>query len=62
MQERLTDIIDVNGCIVRGDYGVELAHLREVDGAVEVIRTPECSLGMYFNILSYLIDLGFDVV
>ena len=61
MQDRLTDIINVNGCVVKDYDGVRLAHLQEVDGVVEVIREPACGIGMYFHILSYLLDLGFDV-
>ena len=61
MPGRLTEILNVDGCVVKTYDGVRLAKLREVDGAIEVIREPACGLGMYFHILSYLLDLGFDV-
>lgn len=61
MQKKLTEILDVDNCVVRDEGGNELAVLRVRRGVVNVERTPFCGLGTYFCILSYLMDLGFDV-
>lgn len=58
---RTIDILDVNGCAIRDENGSVLAILREEDNVVVVERQSACTIGMYFYILSYLIELGFDV-
>lgn len=57
----VNDILNMDGCVVKDDRGVVIAALREVDGALAVDRLPSCSLGMYFYILSYLRELGFEI-
>lgn len=57
----LLDILDINNCVIRDEDGNALAHLMEDNGVVVVMRDPACSLGMYFYILGYLRELGFDV-
>ena len=55
------DIIDMNGCIVKDDAGVAMATVRETENGLVVERFPACSLGMYFYILGYLRELGFEI-
>ena len=57
----LLDILDINNCAIRDENGNILAHLMEDNGVVIVIRDAACSLGMYFYILGYLRELGFEV-
>lgn len=57
----VNDILNMDGCVVKDDRGVVVATLREVSGALAVDRLPACSLGMYFYILGYLRELGFEV-
>jgi len=52
---------DISGNIVKDEKGRVLATLYEVDGVIRVARTPLCSIGEFFLILTYLQDLGFDV-
>ena len=54
---------DLHGCVVRGENDMLLANLYRDrnDGRIRVVRYPACSLGMYFYILSYLVDLGYEV-
>lgn len=54
---------DLHGCVVRGENGILLANLYvdRQDGRIRVVRYPSCSLGMYFYILSLLLDLGYEV-
>lgn len=49
--------------VVRGENDVLLANLYMDchDGRIRVVRYPACSLGMYFYILSLLLDLGYEV-
>lgn len=55
------EILDINGCWVKDEKGIALASLHEDEGYVVVERTPACSIGMYFYILMYLTQLGFNV-
>lgn len=55
------DIIDINGCIVKDDAGVAMATIWETENGLVVERFPACSLGMYFYILGYLRELGFEI-
>lgn len=59
--KKAIEIIDVNGCIVRDERGVPLARLEEDFGVVIIKKMPACSLGMFFYIVDYLKELGFDV-
>ncbi len=54
---------DLHGCVVRGENDMLLANLYvdRRDGRIRVVRYPSCSLGMYFYILSLLLDLGYEV-
>lgn len=54
---------DLHGYIVRDSRGMLMANLYRDrnDGRIRVVRYPSCSIGMYFFILSYLMDLGYDV-
>lgn len=49
--------------VVKGKDDMLLANLYmdRRDGRIRVVRYPSCSIGMYFYILSYLIDLGYEV-
>lgn len=61
MQEMNTiEVMSVDGCVIKDEAGMVLATLKENEGRVEVIRSPRCSLGLYFYILSYLRDLGYE--
>ena len=54
---------DLHGCVVKSESGMLLANLYRDrdDGRIRVVRYPSCSIGMYFFILSYLMDLGYEV-
>ena len=56
-------IEDTHGWVVRGENDMLLANLYwdDNDGRIRVVRYPSCSLGMYFYILSLLLDLGYEV-
>ena len=59
----LNDILDIGGCIVRDENGVALAVLEAYSATkVKVKKMSNCSIGDYFYVMCYLIDLGFDVV
>ena len=51
------------GAVVKDEKGMLLANLywNDFEGKVRVVRYPSCSIGMYFHILSLLLDLGYDV-
>ena len=55
------DVFNMHGCVVKDEKGVVRARLFENDGVLIVKKMPSCSVGTYFSILSYLIDMGFDV-
>lgn len=61
MSKKAIDIVNVNGCIVKDENGEPLATIREEGGRLVVSRYASCSLGLYFYILSYLSDLGFEI-
>ena len=61
MSKKANDIVNINGCVVKAENGEALATIREEDGLLVVTRTASCSLGLYFYILSYLSDLGFEI-
>lgn len=52
---------DISGNIVKDEKGRVLAVLYDVDGVVRVARTACCSIGEFFLILCWLIDLGYAV-
>lgn len=55
------DLLNLHGCEVKDERGAVMARLYEdEDGKIRVIRTPSCSVGMYFFILDYLRALGVD--
>lgn len=51
------------GGVVKDEKGMLLANLyrSDIDGRIRVVRYPSCSIGMYFHILSLLLDLGYEV-
>lgn len=53
------DIMNMDGCIIRDEYGGALAKIEENGDVLVVHKFTACSLGTYFYILSYLRDLGF---
>lgn len=57
---RSVDILDMHGCQIKDEHGVVLATLFEHNGKIIVSREKCCCIGMYFHILSYLHDLGFE--
>ena len=58
----ITDILNINGCVMKTKDGVILARLHEEeDGFVLVERAPACTIGMYFYLLDYLHQMGFEV-
>lgn len=54
---------DQHAWVVKGKDDILLANLYmdRHDGRIRVVRYPSCSLGMYFYILSLLLDLGYEV-
>ena len=54
------DVLDLGHCHVKDEDGIVLADLYENGRSIVVVRTPACSLGMYFYILDYLREIGFD--
>ena len=54
-------MLNMGDCVVRDDRGLVLAKLRERGEIIQVEQMPTCSIGMYFYILAYLKELGFDV-
>jgi len=60
MKENI-DILNVHHCVVKDENGVAIARLHEEKGFIRVERFASCSLGMYFYLLSYLRDLGWEV-
>lgn len=62
MRDRITDLVDIDGCVMKTEDGVTLARLHEEeDGFVRIERAPACTIGMYFYLLDYLHQMGFDV-
>ena len=62
MCERVTDFLNLDGCVMKSRDGVPLAYLHEErDGFVRVERAPACTVGIYFYLLDYLHQLGVDV-
>lgn len=55
------DILNVNRCLVKDENGIALARLHEEGESIRVERFASCSIGMYFYILRYLRDLGWNV-
>ena len=49
----ITDILNINGCVMKTKDGVILARLHEEE--------PACTIGMYFYLLDYLHQMGFEV-
>lgn len=47
--------------IIKDEKGTPLAKVFEDGKRLRVFRTPQCSIGMYFLILSFLRDLGYEV-
>lgn len=61
MQEINTvDLLDLNGCMVKDEYGTVVAILQECGDKIRVEKTPACSLGTYLYIISYLNEMGFE--
>lgn len=59
----LYDILIGGGrCIVRDERGYALVILERQRGKVKALKMPNCSLGDYFYVLSYVFDLGFEIV
>ena len=59
---RTNEILKVNGCVVKDcDSGLPLAVLHERGEYIEVERLPACTIGVFFYILDYVRELGFDV-
>ena len=54
-------MFDLGGCIVRDERGDVLAVLEMYNGKVYARKMPNCSLGDYFYVLSYIYDLGFEL-
>lgn len=48
--------------VVKDENGKVLARVFEVGGVLHVYRTPACSIGTYFCILSFLEELGYKVL
>lgn len=55
------DLLDLHGCLIRGEDGTVLARLYEQDGTIIVKKTTACTVGTYFYILRYLRELGVKV-
>jgi len=55
------DAINLDNCIIKDEDGRPLAKISEKGDKLLVTRLPDCSIGMYFYILRYLKDLGWDV-
>lgn len=58
---RAIDVIGVEGCCVKDEEGAIIAVLWERNKKVKVERKPACTLGVYFYLLWYLTELGFEV-
>lgn len=56
-----SELFDMDGCVVKSHTGQALAKLTEDGEFLIVNRLPTCSIGMYFYILCYLKELGFNV-
>lgn len=50
----------LSGYRVKDESGRVLAYLYEVNGVLRVVRTPECSIGDYFRILTFLQEFGYN--
>lgn len=48
--------------VIKDESGQILARVFEADGVLHVYRTTCCSIGTYFEILSYLNDLGYKAL
>lgn len=57
----VNDIFNMEDCVVKDERGVVLALLSDEDGVISVNKTTACSIGLYFYILWYLGELGFEV-
>ena len=55
------DLLNLHDCSVRDEDGTVVATLHEENKVITVERTSACSLGAYFYILRYLMELGFEV-
>lgn len=55
------DLMNLNGCVVKNENGTPVARLYEDGDTIVVVREPACTIGTYFYIMYYLMDLGFNV-
>ena len=53
--------INLQNCVVRDEFGIILAHLREEEDYVVVNVTDSCPPSMHLYIVHYLRELGFLV-
>lgn len=56
-------MLNLHGCVVKDERGMLLANLYKdhYSDRIRVVRNPSCSIGMYFHIMSLLLDLGYNV-
>lgn len=54
-------MLDVDRCVIKNEHGSVVARLHERGEKVFVEKMPACSIGMYFYVLNYLKELGFEV-
>lgn len=59
----MEEMLNLHGCVVKDERGMLLANLYKdhYSDRIRVVRYPSCSIGMYFHIMSLLLDLGYNV-